>query len=66
MRNRQQSVFSFALLGALAMQDAKSFPDQHDTRADRVYIKPPLTAKQKAARAANKRAKQSRKKKRKS
>lgn len=60
------SIFPFALLGALAMQDAKSFPDQHDTRADRIYTKPPLTAKQKAARAANKRAKQSRKKKRKS
>jgi len=58
------SVLPFALLGALAMQDAKSFPDQHDTRADRIYTKPPLTAKQKAARAANKRAKQSRKKNR--
>lgn len=58
------SIFPFALLGALAMQDAKSFPDQHDTRADRIYTKPPLTAKQKAARAANKRAKQSRKKNR--
>lgn len=64
MRNRHQSVFSLALLGALTMQDAKSFPDQHDTRADRVYIKLPLTAKQKAARAANKRAKKSRKKNR--
>ena len=58
------SIFPFVLLSALAMQDAKSFPDQHDTRADRIYTKPPLTAKQKAARAANKRAKQSRKKNR--
>lgn len=63
MKNRP-SAFTFALLGALAMQDAKSFHDQHDTRADRIYTKPPLTAKQKAARAANKRAKQSRKKNR--
>ena len=60
------SIFPFALLGALVMQDAKSFPDQHDTRAERIYTKLPLTAKQKAARAASKRAKQSRKKKRKS
>lgn len=58
------SIFPFALLGALAMQDAKSFPDQHDTRADRIYTKPPLTAKQKAARAANKRAKKARKQQR--
>ena len=66
MRNSNSSLSTLALLGALVMQDAKSFPDQHDTRADRIYTKPPLTAKQKAARAANKRAKQSRKKKRKS
>lgn len=58
------SIFPFALLGALAMQDAKSFPDQYGTRADRIYTKPPLTAKQKAARAANKRAKKARKQQR--
>lgn len=58
------SIFPFALLGALAMQDAKSFPDQYGTRAERIYTKLPLTAKQKAARAANKRAKKARKQQR--
>lgn len=57
------AIYSFTLL-ALAMQGEKSFPVQHDTRADRIYTKLPLTAKQKAARAANKRAKLSRKKNR--
>lgn len=64
MRNSNSSLSTLALLGALAMQDAKSFPDQHDTRAERIYIKLPLTAKQKAARAANKRARKARKQQR--
>lgn len=64
MRNSNSSLSTLVLLGALVTQGAKSFPDQHDTRADRIYTKPPLTAKQKAARAKSKRAKQSRKKNR--
>ena len=64
MPYKKTSLFLFALLGALSMQDAKGFPNQYGTRADRIYVKPPLTAKQKAARAKNKIAKQSRKKNR--